>query len=72
MRGFATLFTVAACIAASQALYSTSDDVEVLTAANFKDKVLKDEAIWYVRIYATDEIAAVNFVMYTVYFGVKL
>ena len=72
MRGFAALFTAAACIAASHALYSASDDVEVLTAANFKDKVLKDEAIWCVRIYAAAEFAAVNFVMCTVYLGVKL
>ena len=49
---FSVLSTFIALIASVSADYTGSDDVVVLTSANFKSKVLNSDELWLVEFYA--------------------
>lgn len=42
----------ALALVAAAALYDKSDDVILLTEAEFNKKVLKDDGIWFVEVFA--------------------
>ena len=46
------LVAVALLIGSGSCFYSSGDDVEVLTPANFDSKVTNDDSIWVVEFYA--------------------
>lgn len=46
------LVIAAVLVGPASSFYSASDDVEVLTPANFDSKVVKDDAVWIIEFYA--------------------